>query len=319
MKKTISVVIPCYNDAGNVEQMSNEVAHLFDSELKDYNYELIFIDNYSEDGTRDILRKLCSENKNVKAILNARNFGVNNSPVYGMLQASGDCVVLMACDFQEPVGTIKDFVHEWEKGAQVVAGVRSGSKQNPIMYGIRSLYYKLINKGSGIDTIDHFTGFGLYDRKFVETVRTINDPTPFIRGMVAEFGCNVKTVYYEQAKRKTGKTHHSFADLYDIAMVSFTSYTSMGLRAVTFLGFFISFCSFIIGMFYLVFKLARWNTFNAGMAPVLIGLFFLGSIVLVARGFIGEYIMSINHRIMHRPIVIEEERLGFEEEKTKED
>ena len=314
--KTISVIVPCYNEEGNVEPMCEAICSLFEGELKDYQYELIFIDNHSTDGTREILRKLCDSRENVRAILNVRNFGAFNSPVYGMLQTKGDCTVLLACDFQEPVELIPEFIREWEQGATVVAGVRKGSRQNKLMYGIRSLYYRLIRVGTDLDTIDHFTGFGLYDRKFLEILRQIDDPIPFLRGMVAEFGGNVSKVYYDQPKRASGKTHHSFAGLYDAAMISFTSYTSMGLRTVTFLGFLTSIVSFIIGVAYLIQKLIHWHTFNAGMAPVLIGLFFLGSIVLIALGLMGEYILSINRRVMNRPLVVEEERIGFEEERS---
>ena len=311
--KTISVIVPCYNESGNVAQMCNSLKVIFETKLQEYAYEIIFLDNCSTDGTREILKELCSKEDNVRAILYTRNFGMINSPVYGLLQAGGDCAVLLACDFEEPVETIPDFVREWEAGADVVAGVRSGSKQNRLMYTIRTTYYKMLDKGAPFETIDHFTGFGLYDRKFIERLRQINDPMPFIRVMVAEFGTNVRTVYYKQEERRTGKSHSNLAEYYDIAMMSFTSYTGLGLRLVTFIGFFISFISFGIGLFYLIMKLVNWNSFNAGMAPVLIGLFFLGAIVLVALGLIGEYIMSINHRLINRPLVIEEERIGFDE------
>ena len=313
--KTISVVVPCYNEAGNVQHMCEAIQDLFAGELSSYDYELIFIDNHSTDGTREILRELCEKHDRVRTIMNVRNFGAFNSPIYGMLQAKGECTVLIACDFQEPVELIPRFVEEWENGARVVAGVRSGHRQNRLMYAIRSLYYRLMRMGTDLDTIDHFTGFGLYDRKFLDVLRQIDDPMPFLRGMVAEFGGDVKKVAYEQVNRRSGKTHHSFYSLYDAAMISFTSYTSMGLRFVTLLGFLISIASFIIGVAYLIQKLIHWNTFNAGMAPVLIGLFFLGSIVLIALGLMGEYIISINRRVMNRPLVIEEERVGFSEDR----
>lgn len=311
--KMISVIVPCYNEKGNAEPMCQAICRLFEEELTDYRYELIFIDNCSTDGTREILRKLCETREHVKAIFNVRNFGAFNSPVYGMLQTEGDCTVLLACDFQEPVELIPEFIRKWEEGAQVVAGVRKGSRQNRLMYGIRSLYYRLMRAGTDLQTIDHFTGFGLYDRRFLEVLRQIDDPMPFLRGMVAEFGGDVGRVYYDQPKRASGKTHHSLFGLYDAAMVSFTSYTSMGLRTVTFLGFLTSIASFVIGIAYLIQKLIHWDTFNAGMAPVLIGLFFLGSIVLIALGLMGEYIISINRRVMNRPLVVEEERIGFGE------
>lgn len=310
--KTISVIVPCFNEEENVEKMCHALLDLFRGELHGYDYELIFIDNHSEDDTRAIIRRLCEENRNVRAIFNARNYGAFNSPVHALLQANGDCAIGIACDFQEPVELIPAFVKKWEEGAGVVAGVQSGSHENPFVYGLRSLYYKLVKAGSHLDYIEHFTGFGLYDRSFLEIVRIMDDPLPFIRGMVAEFGSNVEKVYYRQPRRERGKSHNGFFELYDAAMLSFTSYTGMGLRIMSLCGIFISVVSFIIGIVYLIRKLLEWETFRAGMAPVLIGMFFLGAVILTSIGFIGEYIISINRRVMHRPLVIEEERIGFD-------
>ena len=235
--KLISVVIPCYNEIENARPMCERVRGIFAEELPLYEYELIFIDNHSADGTREALAEMCDEYSEVKAIFNVRNFGAFNSPFHGMLQAAGDCVIVLACDNQEPAELIPEFVKRWENGAEVVCGVQSGSKENRIVRSFRSLYYKLMKTGTDLDYIEHFTGFGLYDRSFVELLRSLDDPMPFLRGMVAEFGSRVEKVYYEQPKRLGGKTHHSFMNLYDAAMVSFTSYTSMGLRVVTLFGF----------------------------------------------------------------------------------
>ena len=315
--KKISVLIPCYNEAENVGPISKAVTDIMERELSRYDYELVFIDNDSTDGTRDILRGLCSANPRIKAILNARNFGQFNSPYYGMLQVTGDCVIEMVADFQDPVEMIPKYVHEWEKGYKIVIGIKTSSKENRLMYWLRSCYYKTIKKLSDVEQIEHFTGSGLYDREFIEVLRSLDDPTPFLRGIVAELGYRRKEIPYEQPRRRAGKTHNNFYRLYDAAMLSVTSYTKAGLRLATIFGSICAVVSMIIALVYLVMKLIWWDRFPAGMAPMLIGMLFLGSVQLFFIGFLGEYIMSINQRVMKRPLVIEEERINFNEEEKK--
>lgn len=309
--KKISILIPCYNEEENVAPMSEAIEKLFSTELENYDYELVFIDNDSKDKTRDLLREICAKNKNVKAIFNAKNFGQFNSPYYGMLQTTGDCTISMVCDFQDPVELIPQYIKEWENGYRIVIGIKTSSKENPVMYHLRSLYYKIIKKFSDIEQIEHFTGSGLYDKEFIEVLRNLKDPTPFLRGIVAELGYKRKEIPYEQPQRRAGKTHNNFMKLYDAAMLSITSYTKIGLRLCTFFGMMVGGFSILIGLIYLVMKLIRWNDFATGMAPVLIGMFFLGAVQLFFIGFIGEYILSINQRVMNRPLVIEEERINF--------
>ena len=310
--KKISILIPCYNEEENVGPMSEAITELFAEELQNYDYELIFIDNDSKDRTRELLREICAKNKHIKAIFNAKNFGQFNSPYYGILQTTGDCTISMVCDFQDPIELIPQYIKEWEKGYKIVIGIKTSSKENPIMYRLRSIYYKLIKKFSDVEQIEHFTGSGLYDRDFVNVLRNLKDPTPFLRGIVAELGYKSKEIPYEQPQRRAGKTSNNFMRLYDAAMLSITSYTKIGLRLCTFFGMFVGACSVMIGLVYLVLKLVWWNNFPAGMAPVLIGMFFLGAIQLFFIGFIGEYNLSINQRGMNRPLVIEEERINFE-------
>ncbi len=312
--KKISVLIPCYNEAENVGPISKAVTDIMECELPQYDYELVFIDNDSTDGTRDILRDLCSANPRIKAILNARNFGQFNSPYYGMLQMTGDCVIEMVADFQDPVDMIPKYVHEWEKGYKIVIGIKTSSKENRMMYWLRSCYYKTIKKLSDVEQIEHFTGSGLYDREFIEVLRNLDDPTPFLRGIVAELGYRRKEIPYEQPKRRAGKTHNNFYRLYDAAMLSVTSYTKAGLRLATIFGSICAVISMLVALVYLVMKLIWWDRFPAGMAPMLIGMLFLGSVQLFFIGFLGEYIMSINQRVMKRPLVIEEERINFDKE-----
>lgn len=310
-KKTISVMIPCYNEEENARPIYQAVRDELIRSCPAYDYEILFIDNKSTDRTRNIIREICAEDKHVKAIFNVKNFGQFNSPYYGILQTSGDCTITICADFQDPVEMIPQFVKAWEEGYKLVIGKKTRSKENPIVYWLRGRYYKAIKKMSTTDQIEQFTGFGLYDKSFVQTLRELDDPTPFIRGIVAELGPERKEIEYEQPQRRAGKTHNNFFSLYDAAMLSFTSYTKTGLRLATYLGFLVSLASILIGIIYLVLKLLRWNEFSAGSAPATIGQFFMGGMQLAFLGFLGEYVMAINARTMKRPLVVEEERLNF--------
>ena len=309
--KKISVMIPCFNEIENVEPMSEAVVKEFKDKLPEYEYELVFIDNFSTDGTREKLEKICSKNKNIKAIFNAKNFGQFNSPFYGMCQTTGDCTITMCCDFQDPVDLIPRFVHEWEKGYKIVAAIKTSSEESGIMYFLRSVYYKMIRKMSDVEQIEHFTGTGLYDKSFIEVLKKLDDPTPFLRGIVAELGPQRKDIYYRQAERRAGKTHNNWYRLYDAAMLSFTSYTKIGLRMATIFGFIFAALNMLVAVGYLVAKLIWWDEFSLGTAPMLIGIFFSGSIQLFFLGLLGEYILNINTRSMRRPLVVEERRINF--------
>ncbi len=312
--KKISIMIPCYNEIENVELMCQSVINVLTETLPMYDYEILFIDNHSLDGTREKLEELCAGNKRVKAILNATNFGQFNSPFYGMCQTTGDCTITMCCDFQDPVEMIPKFVAEWEAGHRIVSGIKTSSKENPILYFLRSVYYKLIKNMSSVQMIEHFTGFGLYDKTFIEILRHLDDSIPFVRGIVAEYGAgfNLIELEYEQQRRRAGKTHNNFYSLYDAAMLSFTSYTKVGLRLATFLGFGCAGISLVVAIVYTVMKLLNWDSFSAGTAPLTIGVFLIGGIQLFFIGLIGEYILNINTRVIHRPVVVEEKRINFD-------
>ena len=314
--KKLSILIPCYNEEENVVPICQAVVETLERDLPNYGYEVLFIDNDSTDNTRPLLRELCKNNPRIKAIFNAKNFGQFNSPYHGMMQVTGDCVIQMVADFQDPVELIPQYVREWEKGYKIVIGIKTSSKENPLMYGLRTCYYKLIRKLSNVEQIEHFTGSGLYDRAFIEVLRNLNDPTPFLRGIVAELGFKRKEIPYEQPQRRAGITKNNFFRLYDAAMLSFTSYTKAGLRLATLFGAVCCGASFFVGLAYLVMKLMYWDRFAAGMAPVLIGMCFLGSVQIFFIGLLGEYIMSINTRVMHRPLVIEEERINFDTDRN---
>ena len=308
--KKVSILVPTYNESENVEPLSEAIVKEL-NKIPQYDYEIIFIDNDSKDETRDKIRKLNKMNSHIKAIFNAKNFGQNNSPYYGLLQTTGDCAILMCADFQDPVEMIPTLIQKWEEGYKIVSCIKTTSKENKIIRFLRTCYYKLIKRFSEVEQIEHYTGFGLYDKEFLDVLRELNDPTPFLRGIVAELGFKRIEIPYEQQLRRAGKTKNNFFTLYDVAMLSFTSYTKIGLRLATFLGAIIAVVSFLIAMFYLVYKLIYWDRFDSGSAPMVVGMFFLGSIQLFFLGLIGEYILSINKRVMNRPLVVEEERIGF--------
>lgn len=311
--KKISILIPCYNEEENIVPISKAVVEVLEKELSNYDYEILFIDNCSTDKTRDLLRIVCNENSKIKAILNTRNFGQFNSPYHGLCQTDGDCTITMCCDFQDPIELIPRFVEKWEEGYKIVSGVKISSKENSLIYFLRTVYYKMIRKMSDVEMIEHFTGFGLYDKSFIELVRKLDDPIPFFRGIVAEFGYKRASIEYEQPQRRAGKSHNNWYTLYDAAMLSITSYTKIGLRLAIFGGFISSGVSFMVGIVYLILKLINWNNFQAGIAPMVIGMSFIGSIQMCFIGLLGEYVMSIHTRIMHRPLVVEEERINFGE------
>lgn len=314
MKKTVSILIPTYNEEENVWPLYKAIADVLQSKCQNYDYEILFIDNMSTDNTRAYLREICAQDKRAKAIFNVKNFGQFNSPFYGLRQTTGDCTILMCADFQDPVELIPVFLQHWEEGYQIVCGVKATSQENPIMYKLRSMYYRLIKKFSTVNQIEHFTGFGLYDRSFVDVLRSLDDSTPFLRGIVAELGGKRKEVPYEQQKRRAGKTHNNLYTLYDAAMLSFTSYTKIGMRIAVFAGVAFSIVSFLIGLIYLILKLIYWDRFVAGQAPTIIVVSMMCSVLLAFMGFLGEYIAAINTRMMHRPLVVEEERINFEDD-----
>jgi len=319
MSKKISIVIPCYNEQDNVGPIAEKVREQFETVeiLKKYDYEILFMDNDSRDDTRERIRALAAEDPHIKAIFNAKNFGQFNSPYYGMLQTDGDATMLMAADFQDPPEMIAKYVEGWEEGYKIVIGIKAHSTDGSFIYALRCLYYKMIRKFSQVDQIEHFTGFGLYDKAFIEVLRELDDPTPFLRGIVAELGFRRKEVPYDQPKRRAGKTSNNLYTLYDAAMLSFTSYTKIGLRLATFAGAFCSAASMLIALVYLVMKLIWWERFPAGTAPMLIGMLFLGSVQIFFIGLLGEYVLNINQRVMKRPLVVEEERIGFRDEKSE--
>jgi len=308
--KLISVVTPCFNEEENVDELYQQVKAVF-SQLPHYRYEHIFIDNASTDKTVSILRSIAATDKNIKVIVNSRNFGHIRSPYYGLLQAHGDAVILIVADLQDPPELIKTFIQTWEMGSKIVIGIKPKSEESRWMASIRRLGYYWIGRIADIKLIKNFTGFGLYDKDVMKTLHAYDDPYPYFRGMIADIGFDIAEIPYNQPKRKKGFSKNNFYTLYDIGILGITSYSKIPMRLAAMGGFFLSAISLLISLVFFIVKLIFWNTFNAGMAPVMIGLFFFSSVQLFFIGLLGEYIGSINTRVMKRPLVVEKERINF--------
>jgi len=308
--KKLSIVSGCYNEAGNIEELVSRVEKGMKS-LPHYDYEQIIIDNASTDGTQEILRKLASNNPRLKIILNARNFGHIRSPYHGLLQASGDAVIYLASDLQEPPELISDFLTKWEQGAKVVVGIKDSSDESAIFFTVRRLYYGVVEKLADTRTIQNFTGFGLYDRAIIEYCKKLGDPYPYFRGLISEIGLPVERIAYHQPLRKRGFTKNNFYALYDLAMLGITNFSKVPLRLATMLGFLAATLSLLVAVGYLVYKILFWENFAIGTAPMVIGLFFFASVQLFFIGILGEYIGAIHTQVLNRPLVVEKERINF--------
>jgi glycosyltransferase involved in cell wall biosynthesis len=309
-KKLISIVTPCYNEELNVREVYDQVKAVT-SKISDYEFEHIFIDNDSTDSTVSILRELAATNKDLKIIINERNFGHVRSPFYGMLQAQGDAVVLFVCDLQDPPTLINNFIEEWEKGTPLVVGVKTSSSESWIMYQLRTFYYNLLDKFSDVQQVKNFTGFGLYDKRVMKELENIQDPYPYLRGLIAELGFKRKEIEYHQPLRKKGITKNNWFTLYDLAILGFVNHSKVPLRLATLIGGIAAGLSFLAAIIYFVFKLIYWDKFPLGLAPITIGLFLISSIQLVFLGIIGEYIGVTLTNTKKRPLVIEKERVNF--------
>ncbi len=310
-KKHISVLTACYNEEENVAELVKAVAVVF-AKMPQYTYEHIFIDNSSSDKTVSILREIAKTDKHVKVIVNARNFGHIRSPFHGLIQCKGDAVISLVADFQDPPELIETFLKKWEEGYKIVIGIKKSSKENALMFAVRKFFYNLLASASGNDaTIKNFTGFGLYDQQFISVLRQLDDPYPYFRGLVTELGFDRYEIDYTQPQRAGGKTKNNFFTLYDMAMLGFTNHSKLPLRLSAFIGFFSAIISLMVAIGYFIYKLMYWDTFYAGAAPMVIGVFFFSSVQLFFIGIIGEYIGAIHTQVRKRPLVIEKERINF--------
>ena len=310
--KTISIVTACFNEEDNVAELVRRVRDAM-LKLPSYDYEHIFIDNCSQDRTLDCLKKLAGADRRIKIIANARNFGHIRSPYHGLLQASGDAVISLVADLQDPPELVVEFVKKWEEGFKIVVGIKTGSAESPVMYWLRGVYYKAIRRLAAVEMVEQFTGFGLYDRSVMDILRGLREPYPYFRGLIADIGFDICRVPYTQPERRHGRTNNNFYSLFDMAMLGFTNYTKVPLRLATIFGFVAAAISFMVGAGYLVAKLLFWSSFTAGVAPVLIGLCFIGSVQLFFLGIVGEYVGAIFTYVQNRPLVVEKERVNFTE------
>ena len=308
--KHITILTPCYNEAENVEELHTQIQQAM-TRCPAYTYDHIYIDNSSTDGTVEILRRLAAQDATIRVILNTRNFGHIRSPYHGLLQGEGDAVICMASDLQDPPALIPQFIQRWEEGYKVVLGVKSSSQETPLFYFLRTAYYRILHSLSDVDLIEHFTGFGLYDRSVIQTLRQIRDPYPYFRGLIAELGYQKAIIPFEQPCRVRGLTKNNFYTLYDMAMLGLTNYSKVPLRLATMFGFGSALISFLVGLVYLIYKLIAWQNFSLGLAPVIVGLFFFGSVQLIFLGIVGEYIGAIYTQVLNRPLVVEKERINF--------
>ena len=309
--KTITIVVPTYNEEANIQSIYDRVQEVFAASLSDYGMQLLFIDNDSQDGTRALIRGLAEKDERVQAIFNATNFGFSKSCFHGLSQAEGDCAVLMFADMQDPPEVIPEMVRKWEEGYKIVLGIKSKSRENRLMYLIRSVYYGILEEISETEHIRQYDGFGLYDAAFVEQLRKLRDPMPYLRGLVAEIGYRHAEVEYTQELRKAGKSTFSLMKYYDVAMLGITSSSKIVMRMATFLGMGLGVVCMIVAIITFILKLCNWQYFNAGTAAIIVGIFFIGAVQLFFLGFLGEYILNINVRTMNHPIVLEEERINL--------
>ncbi|MBQ9088887.1 MAG: glycosyltransferase family 2 protein [Lentisphaeria bacterium] len=313
----ISVASGCYNEVENIEELYNRCLAVL-KKFPEYDYEFVLEDNCSTDGTRDVLRKIAAKDPRFKVIMNANNFGHIRSPYNALLNATGDAVIWMCSDLQEPPEVLEEFILKWQQGYKVVAGVRSGTHASCFMEFLRKLYYRTLEKFSPEANVIHkFTGFGLYDKKVIEALKKFNEPYPYFRGLVSEVGFKRCEVPFVQDKRKHGETKNNFFTLYDMAMTGFVNHTKLPLRMAVFSGFFIAFLSILVALGYFVYKCCNWHSFQVGMAPLVIGLFFFSAVQLIFIGILGEYIGAIYTQVKNKPLVIEEERINFEHDEEK--
>ena len=308
----LTILTPCFNEEGNVREVYQQVKAVM-ATLEGYDYEHLFIDNASKDGTVAILRELAAADKRVKVIVNTRNFGQIRSPYHGLLQAHGDAVMSCVADLQDPPELIPQFVRKWEEGYKVVIGVKQGSRDSWLMSRTRKFYYWLVARlSSDVELVQNFTGFGLYDREVVEQFRSTDEQYPYLRGLVCDFGYERAELGYIQPARTRGITKNNFLSLYDVAMLGITNHSKVPLRLAAMGGFALSIVSLVVAFVYLIMKLTMWQTFDLGLAPLVIGVYFLGGVQLFFIGIVGEYIGSIHTQVHKRPLVVEKERINFD-------
>ena len=309
MSKKISIITPTFNEEKNIEKLCSEISK--EMSKLNYDYEHIVIDNHSNDGTISILKKIATRDNKVKVIINSRNFGHIRSPIYGMLQASGDACILMNSDFQDPIELIPKYIKEWEQGNQIILAQRISSDENFFLNSFKNFFYKFINKISDVPLMRNTTGSGLFTKNIVDQIRKIDDPYPYFRGLLSEISSQIKLIQFHQPKRSGGETKNNFYTLYDIGVLGIVKHSKLPLRLMTFIGFFTSIASIITAAVFFFYKILFWDSFEVGIAPLVIGLFTIASVQIFLLGFIGEYVMTILTHTRKLPLVVEKERINF--------
>lgn len=309
-KKLITIVAPTFNEVSNIEELLGRIREQT-SKFEKYRFEVLIIDNCSTDGTQEKLRSLAKKDLSLKLIFNLRNFGHIRSPYYGILQSNGVATIYMASDLQDPPQLIPDFINAWETGFKIVMAVKPTANTSKLFHLVRMTYYHLLNAISDVPLVQNATGFGLYDRSVLDQIRAIGDPYPYFRGLISELGYEIKCIPFEQPGRLRGISKNNFYTLYDIGMLGVVSHSKLPLRIATLVGFMCGICSIFLAVIYLVAKIIQWDSFGMGIAPILIGVFFLLGIQFIFLGFLGEYILSIHIKLLNRPVVLEKERINF--------
>ena len=309
MKKTISILTPTYNEAENIEKLCLDISN--EMKKMNYEYEHIIIDNCSTDNTIPIIKKIAEKDKRVKIIINSKNFGIIRSPTYGIMQTSGDAVIYMNADFQDPVELIPKYIKKWEEGAKIVLGEKNSSKESSFIFSLRKIFYYIINKISDVDLTQNTTGSGIFDKKIVDYIKTIEDPYPYFRGLLSELGYTIETIKFDQPKRLHGSSKLGLFILYDYAMLGIVKHSRLPLRLMTIIGFVTSILSILVALAFFIYKLFYWNSFELGIAPLIIGIFGIGSIQIFLLGLIGEYVGVLLIHARKLPMVIEKERINF--------
>jgi len=305
----ISIVTPTFNEEENIQKLCLDIK--VEMEKLNINYEHIVIDNSSTDKTIEILKQICLKDKNVKAIINAKNYGHIKSPFYGLLQSSGNACILMASDFQDPIDLIPQYIEKWKNGSKIVLGEKITSDENGFIFSIRKFFYNFLNKISETELTINKTGSGIFDKSIIEKLKKINDPYPYFRGLIGELGEKIITIKFNQPKRNFGETKNNLYTLYDIGMLGLVKHSKMPLRIMILLGFLSSMTSFCITLFYLFYKLLFWNSFDLGVAPLIIGIFGFVSLQILLLGIIGEYVSVMLIHLRNLPLVEEKERINF--------
>jgi len=311
----ITIITPTYNEVKNISELSLLIKNICESNK--INYEQIIIDNNSSDGTIEAIRDLTTKHKNIKAILNLSNFGHIRSPYYALLQSESDAAILMCSDFQSPADLIPKYYNQWKAGSKVVLGRRKIVSDVFFLKILKSFYYNFLCKISNNRMERNITGEGLYDKSVINVLKTIKDPYPYLRGLIFELGFQIDFVDFDQQPRKSGISKNNLYNLFDLGLVGVVKHSNVLLRFMILFGFFSGFLSLLISIIFFFYKIFNWYSFQLGLAPIIVGFFGMASIQIMIIGLIGEYVSTVLTYSKNLPLVIEKERINFNEHNKK--